>query len=66
MLNSATHLTQASEALAAIHSEADLMTWHDLWMCSDDYTAMADDDAHALEVLFQRQSALHAGPGLPR
>lgn len=56
MINSAAQLSQAEEASHLISSEAELMSWHDAWMSSDEYTGMCDTDAKALEALFELKS----------
>lgn len=55
-MNSATQLADASASIYSVANEAELMAWHDVWMSSDEYTAMSDTDAAVLEALFQKQS----------
>jgi hypothetical protein len=61
MNKSASQLSDAGAALCAVGSEIDLMKWHDVWMSTDEYTSMSDDDAKEIEGIFQTQSELFSG-----
>lgn len=56
MTDSKKHLESADSALALVKTEAQLMAWHDLFMSSDDYAAMSDEDAKALEALYRAKA----------
>jgi hypothetical protein len=56
MMLNAIQLSVAGAALDTVASEVDLMLWHDEWMSSAEYAAMADDDAKLLEELFSAKS----------
>ena len=60
MIKSAAQLSQAEAALDMISSETELMSWHDAWMSSDEYTGMCDTDAKALEAMFELKSVQFA------
>jgi len=57
MTDSKKHLEAADSALALVKTEAQLMAWHDLFMSSDNYAGMADEDAKALEALYRTKAA---------
>jgi hypothetical protein len=53
MTDSKKHLEAADSALSLVKTEAQLLAWHDLFMSSDDYAGMRDEDAQALEALYR-------------
>lgn len=53
MTQSAEHLAKAEAALDMVKDDAGLMQWHDEFMSDDHYASMLDDDARALERLYQ-------------
>lgn len=60
MMKNSTGLTEACIALRLVATEGELMTWHDAWMSSDEYTSMSDGDAGKLEEMFQSASEIFA------
>jgi hypothetical protein len=56
MTDSKKHLAAAKAALALVKSEHALNAWHDLYMSSDDYAGMSDEDAKALEEMYRRMA----------
>lgn len=60
MTNPATVQSEACLALRLVVTENELMTWHDAWMSSDEYTSMSDGDAGKLEEMFQSASEIFA------
>lgn len=61
MTDSKKHLEAADGALALVKTEAQLMAWHDLFMASDEYAGMSDEDARTLEALYRAKAGWFCG-----
>lgn len=61
MTDSAKHLKDATAAMLEVKSGRHLDDWHDIWMSSDQYAAMSDDDVRELELMYQRKADRYWG-----
>ena len=63
MTDSKRHVAQAKLAMAEVKTERQLVEWHDQWMNSAEYLALAEDDARELEQTYQRKAGWFMGVG---